>query len=110
MAGQRKNWENYLTNYRTRNFAWMSPIARQLDTSLRLLWEICCSFGDRIREVHISELDSFCRHQPMSNGAVRDYQRVAAVLTVMPRSLSSRCSESNRAPFAWRRLLSRKRL
>jgi hypothetical protein len=51
--------------------------ARQLDTSLRLLWDILCKFWNRVREVHISELDSFCRHQPMSNGAVRDYQRIA---------------------------------
>jgi len=51
--------------------------ARQLDTSLRLLWEILCGFWNRIREVHISELDSFCRHQPLSNGAVKDYQRIA---------------------------------
>jgi hypothetical protein len=51
--------------------------ARQLDTSLTLLWEIICDFGDRIKEVHISELDSFCRHRPMSIGAVKDYQRIA---------------------------------
>jgi len=51
--------------------------ARQLDTSLTLLWEIIWEFGDRIKEVHISELDSFCQHRPMSNGAVRDYQRIA---------------------------------
>jgi hypothetical protein len=50
--------------------------ARQLDTSLRLLWDIVYKFVDRIREVHISELDSFCRHRPMSNGAVRDYRRI----------------------------------
>jgi hypothetical protein len=30
--------------------------------------------------VHISELDSLCRHQPMSNGAVKDYQRIARLI------------------------------
>jgi hypothetical protein len=54
--------------------------ARQLDTSLRLLWDILRVFGNRIREVHISELDSFCRHRPMSNGAVQDYRRIAGCI------------------------------
>jgi hypothetical protein len=57
--------------------------ARQLDTSLTLLWEIITDFGDRIKEVHISELDSFCRHRPMSIGAVSDYQRVAQAIGAM---------------------------
>lgn len=52
--------------------------ARQLDTSLTLLREILSSFRNLIGEVHISELDSFCRHRPMSSGAVRDYKRIAA--------------------------------
>jgi hypothetical protein len=73
--------------------------ARQLDTSLRLLWEILCSFGDRIREVHISELDSFCRHQPMSNGAVRDYQRVAGCINSNAPVIIESMLGSNRAPL-----------
>ncbi len=50
--------------------------ARQLDTTLMLLWDIVRSFSDRIGEVHISELDSRCRHQPMSRGAMMDFQQV----------------------------------
>ena len=50
--------------------------ARQLDTTLMLLWHIVHTFADRIGEVHISELDSRCRHQPMSRGAMMDYQQV----------------------------------
>ncbi len=50
--------------------------ARQLDTTLMLLWDIVRRFSDRIGEVHISELDSMCRHQPMSRGAVMDYRQV----------------------------------
>ncbi len=50
--------------------------ARQLDTTLMLLWDIVRSLGDRIGEVHISELDSLCRHQPMSRGAMMDFQQV----------------------------------
>jgi len=54
--------------------------ARQLDTTLTLLWEIVLKFADRIAEVHISELDSLCRHRPMSNGAVCDYRRIAPLI------------------------------
>ncbi len=73
--------------------------ARQLDTSLRLLWEILCSFWNRIREVHISELDSFCRHQPMSNGAVRDYQRIADRIDANVPIIIESMLETNRAPL-----------
>ena len=73
--------------------------ARQLDTSLRLLWEILCSFWNRIREVHISELDSFCRHQPMSNGAVRDYQRIAGCIGANAPVIIESMLETDRAPL-----------
>jgi hypothetical protein len=51
--------------------------ARQLDTTLKLLTEFISRFWDRVAEVHISELDSGCRHRPMSNDAVSDYQKFA---------------------------------
>lgn len=50
--------------------------ARQLDTTLVVLWDLMRSFEDRIGEIHISELDSQCRHQPMSHAAVFDYQQM----------------------------------
>jgi len=52
--------------------------ARQMDTTLTLLWDILRRFSDRVAEIHISELDSRCRHQPMSHGAVMDYKKVMA--------------------------------
>ncbi|MFN0075876.1 MAG: hypothetical protein ACKVY0_05325 [Prosthecobacter sp.] len=52
--------------------------ARQMDTTLTLLWDIIRRFADRVAEIHISELDSRCRHQPMSRGAVMDYKKVMA--------------------------------
>jgi hypothetical protein len=58
--------------------------ARQMDTTLTLLWSIVESFKSRIAEIHISELDSHCRHRPLSNGAVRDYKRFARVLVGIP--------------------------
>ncbi len=52
--------------------------ARQMDTTLNLLSHIVWRFSSRIAEIHISELDSWCQHQPMSSGAVRDYQMFAS--------------------------------
>lgn len=51
--------------------------ARQLDTTLTLLTELIRRFSDRIAEVHISELDSACQHQPMSWCAVNDYKKIS---------------------------------
>lgn len=51
--------------------------ARQLDTSMRLLGSIVHTFADRIAEIHISELDSHCRHHPLSSGSVDDYHTFA---------------------------------
>jgi len=48
--------------------------ARQLDTTLTLLFRLIRHFANRIAEIHISELDSHCRHVPMSWSAVKDYQ------------------------------------
>jgi len=48
--------------------------ARQMDTTLTLLSQLISHFSSRIAEIHISELDSRCQHQPMSFGAVKDYQ------------------------------------
>ena len=48
--------------------------ARQLDTTLTLLSELLARFSERIAEVHISELDSRCKHVPMSWRAVEDYR------------------------------------
>jgi hypothetical protein len=50
--------------------------ARQLDTSLVMLWELLRAFSGRLAEIHISELDSSCKHQPMSRKAVTDYQQI----------------------------------
>ncbi|HEX4122303.1 MAG TPA: hypothetical protein VH619_16930 [Verrucomicrobiae bacterium] len=56
--------------------------AKQLDTTLLLLTEILEKFRDRIAEVHISELDSHCRHQPMSASSVADFQRMASAFNL----------------------------
>jgi hypothetical protein len=71
--------------------------ARQLDTSLTLLREIIRSFHDRIKEVHISELDSLCRHRPMSDAAVKDYQRFADAIGIFTPVIIESMLEADRA-------------
>ncbi len=55
--------------------------ARQQDTTMTLLGEIVRRFSQRIAEIHISELDSYCQHWPMSDYAVCDYRRFATALS-----------------------------
>jgi len=47
--------------------------ARQLDTTLHLLSSIVHTFAARIAEIHISELDTHCRHRPLSKSSIQDY-------------------------------------
>jgi hypothetical protein len=49
-----------------------------MDTTLTLLSQIISRFSPRIAEIHISELDSWCQHQPMSASAVNDYRMFAS--------------------------------
>lgn len=48
--------------------------ARQIDTTLTLLFQLFEGLCDRIAEIHISELDSRCRHIQLSGNSVADYQ------------------------------------
>jgi hypothetical protein len=71
--------------------------ARQLDTTLSLLREIFRRCADRIAELHISELDSLCQHQPMSQAAVEDYQEFATrVKRKIPVIIESMLGEERR--------------
>jgi len=54
--------------------------ARQIDSTLSLLISLVQTFSERIAEVHISELDSRCRHVPMTDSAVADYQRFSSYI------------------------------
>ena len=54
--------------------------ARQVDptmTEARLVLEVC---GDRLSEVHISELNTRSQHEPISLYAMSDYQSVADLI------------------------------
>src|ERR1051325_1266215 len=72
--------------------------ARHLDTTLTVLADLVMRFAGRIAEVHISELDSGCKHQPMSWCAVTDYQNLswrslAAGVPVIIESMLNRSEE-----------------
>ena len=58
--------------------------ARQLDTTLSLLWSFITKLKGRIAEIHISELDSRCRHLPLSWPAIIDYRHFASALHDIP--------------------------
>jgi hypothetical protein len=54
--------------------------ARQLDTSLTELREILENFAEKIAEIHISELNSYCCHCPLSNSSIQDFRSVASMI------------------------------
>lgn len=74
--------------------------ARQLDTTLTLLFSLFEDLHDRIAEIHISELDSRCRHVPMSGWAMADYHHLPwqslAGVPVIIESMLDRCDSMAR--------------
>jgi hypothetical protein len=51
--------------------------ARQVDPSMTESVLILREFGERLAEVHISEVNTCSRHDPISTGAVKAFQRVS---------------------------------
>ncbi len=58
--------------------------ARQVDSTLSVLFELVKTFRTRIGQVHISELDSLSRHRPLSDRAVHDFAMFSDVLRSVP--------------------------
>lgn len=54
--------------------------ARQVDPTMSVAVELLMEFGDRLEEIHISEVDADCRHIAMSSAAVSAYQRIASLI------------------------------
>jgi len=54
--------------------------ARQVDTSMTEHYLILRAFGHRIRQVHISEVNTSSRHDRISLGAVRAFKEIAHVI------------------------------
>jgi hypothetical protein len=53
---------------------------RRCDTSMVEAYRLLTTFGDRLAQLHISELDSECRHRPISPGAIRAYREIAGMI------------------------------
>jgi len=71
--------------------------ARQLDTTLLSLRALVTCFRTKIAEVHISELDSRCRHLPLSWQSITDYRHFASSLQAIPVIIESvLCRSDNR--------------
>jgi len=54
--------------------------ARQVDPTMSVAVELILEFGDRLTEIHLSEVSSDCRHIALSSSAVHAYQRVASLI------------------------------
>ncbi len=54
--------------------------ARQVDPTMSVAVEILTEFGDRLAELHISEVDSGSRHVAISQLAMKSYQRISSLI------------------------------
>jgi len=54
--------------------------ARQVDPTMSIAVEILIEFGDRLAELHISEVDAASRHVSISQLAMRSYQRISSLI------------------------------
>ncbi|MCP5056951.1 MAG: hypothetical protein GY937_09540 [bacterium] len=51
--------------------------ARQVDPSLGVANELIIEFGDRLRQIHLSEVSAGCKHEPLSVASVAAVQKLA---------------------------------
>lgn len=69
--------------------------ARQVDPTMSVAVEILLEFGDRLAELHISEVDSASRHVAISQMAMRSYQRISSLIpATTPVIIESMISQS----------------
>lgn len=63
--------------------------ARQVDPTLNIARHIIRAYGDRIIQLHLSELDVQCRHQPLSMATVWAVREIARIIPQVPVILES---------------------
>jgi Xylose isomerase-like TIM barrel len=68
--------------------------ARQVDPTMTEAARILAEFGDRLAQVHLSEVNGKGKHFPMSFVAKRAYKRLADVLSSVPVILESPVDEA----------------
>lgn len=58
--------------------------ARQIDPSLAVARGLLDAYGARLRQIHLSEVDTQCRHAPLSMGAVFALRALAGEIAPVP--------------------------
>lgn len=64
--------------------------ARQVDPSLTVARGIVRAYGTRLRQIHLSEVDTQCRHAPISMGTVHALRALAREIAPVPVIVESR--------------------
>jgi len=54
--------------------------SRQCDPTMTEAYRILCQFGGKLRQVHVSEVNTRSKHDPLSYASIRAYQDVAHLI------------------------------
>jgi hypothetical protein len=54
--------------------------ARQMDSSMTEAYMLLKAFGDRLRQIHISEVNTSSKHDRISRGAIRTFKEVSHLI------------------------------
>ena len=54
--------------------------ARQVDPTMGHAVEILHSFGDRLRQLHVSEVNSSSKHERLNQGTIRSFERITHLI------------------------------
>jgi hypothetical protein len=71
--------------------------ARQVDPSLGVARGILRAYGTRLRQIHLSEVDTQCRHAPLSMGTVAALRALAREIAPVPVIVESRITADEMA-------------
>jgi hypothetical protein len=101
-AQELSTWFNRLPNAR---LCFDLAHAHQCDRTMTEAFRILLRFGDRIRQLHISELDSTGHHFPLSYGTVQAFSEVSSLIPtdspVIIESLSPLQNADDNAQKSW---------
>jgi len=59
--------------------------AKQVDPTMKLSRDLCIKFADRIKEIHLSDVDPInCAHIPIGHKCLGKFEEIADVLPKVP--------------------------
>jgi hypothetical protein len=73
--------EDLFETYPDASFCFDIGHARQVDTSMIESYRMLKRFGDRLRQVHVSEVNTRNKHDPLSLVSIIDFQEVARYIS-----------------------------